>query len=365
MTADAPALERASVVSTAEQFRCQQAFTTTIRQVDPLECAVYVACRDASTTIASVVSNTASARGWLMRRPPPPLRGARVALVCPAGPLRGEDDLDRAEANARSFEWEPVRAAHVLDRTGYLAGDDRARLADLNLALGDDAIDVVWCARGGYGVMRLLEHVDYASLRRRPKAVIGYSDITALHAAVATRCEVVTYHGPTARATLTSFSRSSLDRALAGEDSCGQVETATTLHGGRGRGHLVGGNLALLCALAGTPFEPAYDGAILVIEDVNEAVYRIDRMLTQLWLAGRLQRVAAIAFGAFSDIPIDAPEESLGARSLADVLGETAHRLGVPCLAGVPVGHIADQWTLPLGAQAELDADARTLRILR
>ena len=299
-----------------------------------------------------------------MRRPSVPPRGTRVALVAPAGPLRGADDLRRAEANARSLAWEPIPGAHVLERTGYLAGEDSGRLSDLNSALADDDIGAVWCARGGYGAMRLLEHVDYASLRRRPKVFIGYSDITALHAAIATRCEVVTYHGPTARAALTPFSRDSLERALAGEDSCGRADGATVLHGGRARGHLIGGNLALLCALAGTPFEPSYEGAILVVEDVNEAVYRVDRMLSQLLLGGRLQRCAGIAFGAFTDIPVDAAEESLGARFLADVLGETAARLGVPCIAGVPVGHIDDQWTLPLGAMAELDADARALRIL-
>ena len=324
--------------------------------------AVYVATRDASTTVRARRANAERAR--LMRRPPVPERGTRVALLAPAGALRGADDLRRAEANTRSLFWEPVAGAHVLDRSGYLAGDDRARLSDLNAALADDDIGAIWCARGGYGAMRLLEHVDYASLRRRPKVFIGYSDITALHAAFATRCEIVTYHGPTARATLTTFSRDSLERAIAGQDSCGLAENATTLHGGRARGHLIGGNLALLCALVGTPFEPIFDGAILVVEDVNEAVYRVDRMLTQLVLAGRLQRCAAIAFGAFTEVPVDAPVEQLGARSLSDVLAETALRLGVPCISGIPVGHIDDQWTLPLGAQVELDADARCLRIL-
>jgi muramoyltetrapeptide carboxypeptidase len=135
------------------------------------------------------------------------------------------------------------------------------------------------------------------------------------------------------------------------------------LHGGRARGHLVGGNLALLAALAGTPYAPSYDGAILVVEDVNEAVYRIDRMLTQLRLAGALARCAGIVFGQFTEIPIDAPEESLGARTLADVLSETAATVGVPCITGAPIGHVADQWTIPLGADAVLDADARTLHV--
>ena len=298
-----------------------------------------------------------------MRRPT--IRdGARVALVAPAGPLRGEDDLRRAQENVRSLGWQPVTGAHVLAKEGYLAGSDSQRLGDLNAALADDHVDAVWCLRGGYGAMRLLDGIDYAAVRRRPKPIVGYSDITALHAAIGTRCEVVTYHGPTARAQLTPFSRASLEHALAGADPCGEASDATVLRGGRGRGRLAGGNLALLAALAGTPYETDYEGAILVIEDVNEAVYRIDRMLTQLRLAGCLMRCAGIVFGQFTDVPTDAPEESFGTRTLEDVLLETAAAMDVPCIAGAPVGHLNDQWTIPLGATAVLDADARSLRIL-
>jgi muramoyltetrapeptide carboxypeptidase len=298
-----------------------------------------------------------------MRRPS--IRAdARVALVAPAGPLNGERDLERAKGNVRSFGWVPVVGANVLARAGYLAGDDGARLADLNDALVDDAIDAVWCIRGGYGLMRILETIDYAALRRRPKPVIGYSDITALHAAIATRCDAVSFHGPTARAELSVFSRTSLGRALTGGEPAGLAEGARRLAPGRARGRLVGGNLAILCALAGTAYAPDYRDAIVVMEDVNEAVYRIDRMLTQLRLTGALDACAGIVFGQFTDIPGDAPEEALGARTLEDVLGEVASAVGVPCIAGAPLGHVPDQWTLPLGAQAELDADARTLRIL-
>jgi muramoyltetrapeptide carboxypeptidase len=298
-----------------------------------------------------------------MRRPQI-AAGARVALIAPAGPLRGEVELNRAIENVRSLGWTPHAAPHVLAREGYLAGTDALRLADINAALVDDSIDAVWCIRGGYGMMRVLETIEYAALRRRPKPIIGYSDVTALHSAIATRCEIVSFHGPTARGVLTPFSRHSLECALTGADSCGVAKSADTLHAGRARGRLVGGNLALLCALSGTPFAPNYDDAILVLEDVNEAVYRIDRMLTQLRLAGALARCKGLVFGQFTDIPGDSPEESLGARTLIDVLSEVAAALRIPCIAGAPVGHIADQWTLPLGADAEIDADAGTLRIL-
>jgi muramoyltetrapeptide carboxypeptidase len=295
------------------------------------------------------------------RRPPLLAPGARVALVAPAGPLAGETELVRAIENARALGWEPVSGAHALSREGYLAGGDAERLADLNRALADDTIDGVWCLRGGYGIMRLLEHVDYEALSRRPKAIIGFSDITALHAAVRVRCDLVSFHGPVARATLSDFSRRSLLDAVArGQDPCGTAGGARILQAGRARGRLVGGNLAVLAALTGTPFAPPTERAILVIEDVREAVYRIDRMLRQLQLAGVLARCAGLVFGGFTELPVTGVE---GARDLDDVLAEAADELGIPCIAGVPVGHLDEQWTLPLGAMAELDAGAKRLTV--
>lgn len=297
----------------------------------------------------------------VMRLPPPLGPGARVALVAPAGPLRSEAELATSIENARSLGWEPVQGANVLARHGYLGGTDAQRLEDLNRALADDSVDAIWFVRGGYGAMRLLEALDYAALRRHPKSLIGYSDITALHAAVGARCDLVCYHGPTARGVVTPFSRESLVAAVVeGRDPCGSAPGARTLAAGRAEGRLVGGNLALLAALAGTPYAPDYEGAILVMEDVGEDTYRIDRMLTQLALAGALGKVAGIAFGQFTD---GTPSHDVTSRALDDVLREAAAVAGVPAIAGIPLGHIDDQWTIPLGARAELDAGARTLHV--
>jgi muramoyltetrapeptide carboxypeptidase len=249
----------------------------------------------------------------------------------------------------------------VLARAGYLAGTDAERVDDFNAALRDDDVDGIWCVRGGYGAMRILPALDYDARRRRPKPLLGYSDITALHAAIGRRCDVVSFHAPTARGVLTDFSRDSVVRAVVEQrDPCGMAAAARVLLGGRAAGRLVGGNLALLAALAGTPYAPDYSGAILVLEDVGEAVYRIDRMLQQLRLCGSLDRVAGIAFGHFTEgtDPIDS-----ALRPLDDVLREAADVAGVPALAGIPLGHVNDQWTIPLGAHAELDADARTLHV--
>lgn len=290
--------------------------------------------------------------------------GARVALVAPSGPLSDEQDLARAVANVTSFGWLAVPGECVLERDGYLAGSDDDRLADLNRALRDDSIDAVWCIRGGYGAMRLLEGIDYEALARRPKAIIGYSDITALHAAVGRRCALVSYHGATARAHLPERTRASLARVLA--EPWKQISVTepsmTPLRRGTARGRLAGGNLALLAALAGTPYAPDLDGAILVLEDVNEAVYRIDRMLTQLWLSGALRSVAGLAFGAFTEIPDDPANAE---RPLTRVLEEFAARCGVPCVSGFPMGHVDDQDTFPLGAMASLNADEGVLVVDR
>ena len=298
-----------------------------------------------------------------VRSPPLLQPGARVALVAPSGPLRDEHDLERAVATTRVLGWEPIVGSHVLERDGYLAGSDEHRAADFNRFAGDPSIDAIWCIRGGYGAMRLLDCLDYDAWRRTPKTLIGYSDITALHSAIGPRAELVTFHGPTARGHLTEFSEASLRAALSlGTEPCGEAPRASVLEGGRARGRLVGGNLALVAALLGTPYGASFDDAILVLEDVNESVYRIDRMLTQMRLAGALDRLAGIVFGHFTDIP---PEPTDEQRPLSDVLREVAHHCGVPCLANIPLGHIADQWTVPLGAFAQLDADARTLTVER
>jgi muramoyltetrapeptide carboxypeptidase len=278
--------------------------------------------------------------------------------------LRGEEDVQRAVDNALSFGWEPVVGQHVLERHGYMAGSDEQRLADLNDALRDPSIDGVWCIRGGYGSLRLLPGIDFAALREQGggKALIGYSDATALHAAIQAQAGLISYHGPVARAEITDFTRSSLRRAVVeGGDPAGHAGASRTLREGRAEGVLAGGNLAVLTALTGTPYAPDLSGCILVLEDIDERTYRIDRMLRQLYLAGVLEGCRAIVFGECTNC---GETTESGTRTLDEVLGEMADLLDVPCLAGAPLGHIADQWTLPLGAAAVLDTGAHALNVI-
>lgn len=287
--------------------------------------------------------------------------GARVALVAPSGILRDPAHVARAEENVRSLGWTPVLGQNVSAAHAYFAGTDEQRIADLNLALRDDTIDAVWCVRGGYGAMRLLHDVDYEALRSKPRPVIGFSDITALHAAIYEECAIVSFHGPTARGELTDFSRQHLLRALSEHsDSCGIAPHGRALRPGRAAGRLAGGNLALVASLMGTPWSVDFDGAILVLEDIDEAVYRVDRMMRQLLLAGALERCAGIVVGDFRP---PAGEAEVDNRTVDDVIAEAADRAGVPSFSGAPFGHIDDQWTIPLGAMAVMDTSDCSLHV--
>jgi muramoyltetrapeptide carboxypeptidase len=308
-------------------------------------------------------------------RPPRLAHGSRIALVAPAGPLLEQDDITRAEALCRALDYEPVLGAHARGHYGYFSGTDDERLADLNAAFRDPAIDAVWCLRGGYGVTRILDAVDFEALARRPRPVVGYSDITALLAGVVRRAGLVAFHAPTARAEMSAYTRRHFTKVLAAPNPGGPLEPLpvptdvliprtdriVTLHGGRAEGPLAGGNLTLLQCLIGTPYFPDLDGALLFLEDVNEDLYRIDRMLAHLRAVGALARLRGVLVGRFTGLKRHIDDGSLG---VDQVLAYYFGPLAVPVLYGVPIGHIDEQWTLPLGVRARMDADAGTVELL-
>lgn len=301
-----------------------------------------------------------------MIRPPALRPGARVALVAPAGPL-ADGAVDRAVERVRGWGWEPVVGRHARGRHGYLSAPDAERAADLNAALRDDAVDAVWCLRGGYGVMRILPQVDLRALVRRPRPVIGFSDNTALHLAIQ-RLGIVSFHGPhPATKTLTAFSEDAVLRALTAADPAGilpfpaDAAGAEAIAPGAAEGRLIGGNLALIAATLGTPYAVRPEGAILFLEEVGEAAYRLDRLFSQLRLAGVLDRVAGIAIGGITEVP-DEGEEHVP--PVIDVLRDRLGDLAIPVAYGFPFGHVDDNWTLPEGVLARLDADSGTLELL-
>jgi muramoyltetrapeptide carboxypeptidase len=290
---------------------------------------------------------------------PPRLReGSRIALVAPAGPLAPER-IDVALERCRRFGLEPVLGAAARGRHGvYLAGTDDDRLRDLQQAIADPDIDGIWALRGGYGTMRLLARLDLAPLLQAPKPYIGFSDNTAVHLAIHAR-GLVPFHGPHASADATELAEQVLLQVVRDPEPAGVLPVpadrpALTLAGGSAEGPLIGGNLSLLAAMCGTPAPPRGHGAIVFIEEIEEPGYRIDRAWMQLLLSRALDGVAGIAFGRFTNC------EDFD----VELLRELAAPLGVPVLADLPFGHEPDNWTLPLGVRARLDADHGTLELL-
>jgi muramoyltetrapeptide carboxypeptidase len=304
--------------------------------------------------------------------------GQTIGIVAPSAAPNEPERIRFAVETVESLGFKVRPGPHLYDREGYLAGADAARADDLNAMFADDSVDAIWCVRGGYGASRILPALDYALMQRRPKPLIGYSDITALHMAIHRHAGLVTFHGPVAFRAFTPYTLGELKRVLwttetparlggppPFERTEGRVDwdnRVTTLQPGKARGRLLGGNLCLMSHLVGTPYLPDLRGAILFLEDIEEAYYRIDRMLTQLWLSGALAGLAGMAFGKFTGCEPSA--FFLQNRPLEDILAERGRALGIPAVSGLMIGHIEDQTTLPVGCLAELDADAGTLTLL-
>lgn len=305
-----------------------------------------------------------------MPRPlrPPRLRpGDTVALLSPASPPVPGTRLDRARRELEALGLRVRIGRSAGRRRGYLAGSDEERAADLSAAFLDPAIRGIFATRGGYGCSRLLEHFDPELARRHPKAVVGYSDLTTLHLALQ-GAGLVSFWGPMPGTTagLDPFSRRGLVRALMSDRPLGPVPNrrgAETVRAGRAEGPLTGGTLTLLATSLGTPYAVATAGRIVFLEDVGEEPYRVDRLLTQLLAAGRLRDAAGIALGGFTGggprtFP---PSRSL---SLREVWTDRLRPLGIPVFAGLAVGHLRGQATLPYGVWARLEAGLHRLTLL-
>lgn len=300
--------------------------------------------------------------------------GDTVGLISPSRATFLSQDLDIAIDLLAAFGLKSKPGRHVLNRYGYLGGRDQERAADINELFADKSVAGILAVHGGWGAARVLPHLDYDVIRRNPKALIGYSDITALHTGIHARTGLVSFHAPTGRSRWTSFSADYFRRVVMGAealtmtnptelgDSLVQIEDRVrTITPGVARGRLLGGNLTVLTALMGSPYLPDFDGAILVLEDVEEQLYRIDRMMTQLALAGVLKRVAGVVFGKCTKCE---PGENYGSNTLEEILNDHVRSLGIPAFEGAMIGHIAKQFTLPIGAPVEIDAGKGEIRML-
>lgn len=296
---------------------------------------------------------------------PPVLRpGDLVRLVSPSGPTRPER-VARGIALLESWGLRVELAPHAYARSGFFAGTDAERLADLNGALADPSVHGVICTRGGYGVQRIVDGLDFAAVRANPTVVVGFSDITGLQLALWRGARLATVHGPGAAwldKRTGPVSADALRTALMTREQIlvkrePTEETAPVSVPGTAHGTLIGGNLSLLAASVGTPDSPDLSGAILLVEEVGEPPYKVDRMLTHLRRAGMLAGLAGVVVGQFTDC---ADEWEV---SIVDVLRDRLGDLGVPVLGGLPIGHGYGQITVPFGVPATLDSAAGTLTV--
>jgi muramoyltetrapeptide carboxypeptidase len=301
-------------------------------------------------------------------------KGDVVGLVSPSGATFFPDRAEIARESLAALGLEVRFGSHALDRYGYLGGQDEDRASDINQMFADPEVRAVFSLRGGWGCNRLLPLLDYDLIRSNPKIVMGLSDITGLLLGLHAKTGLVTFHGPTGGSSWNEFNTDQAKRVLfagealtmrnpaASEDRLVQRENRVlTITSGKTQGRLIGGNLTVLTALIGTGYLPDFDECILFVEDVREEVYRVDRMLTQLKLAGVLDQIAGFVFGRCTDCE---PSRKYGSLTLPEVLDDHIAPLGVPAWYGSMIGHIKHNFTVPLGIKAEIDADDGTIRLV-
>jgi len=298
--------------------------------------------------------------------------GDTVGLVSPATAVFEADEISLAKEQLEAIGFKVVVGKHAYDRWGYFAGRDRDRAADINAMFADDSVAGVICYTGGWGSPRTLPYLDYDLIARKPKVIIGYSDITALLIAIHQRTGLVTFHGPVGGSNFEAYSLDNFRRVVMTAEPAGSLapppkkpaelvdRTNRIVHlaPGKATGRIIGGNLTMIATAMGTPYEIDTTGAIVFLEDVTEELYRVDRMLTQLALGGKFDHAAGVVFGRCSRCEYKGPTFSL-----EEILHDRFGSLPIPAISGLSFGHIEQKLTLPIGIQATLDADAGTVSV--
>jgi muramoyltetrapeptide carboxypeptidase len=301
------------------------------------------------------------------------MQGDTVGMIAPSSGIN-DAEFARALQNMADLGLKVKIGKFARSVNGFIAGTDKERLEDLHWAFKDKEIKAVWCVRGGYGATRFLPDIDYSLIKKNPKILIGYSDITALHTAINQITGLVTFHGPVATSTFSDYAKNHLVNTLMNPSAPYKVELSPVnaakegpefktrdIANGKCRGKLIGGNLSLLTAMAGTPFAlKSTKGRILFIEDVGERPYRLDRMFVQLKQSIDLRELAGIALGVFREC--DPPDNI--SQTVFDVVQDHLGSLGIPVIYGLSFGHIRDQFTLPVGIEAELATANATITFL-
>jgi muramoyltetrapeptide carboxypeptidase len=305
-------------------------------------------------------------------------QGDTIGLIMPASaPFEIRQTIIEATEKMHNLGFEVKLGQNVYQRMGYLAGSDEQRVSDIHDMFQDKTVQAIISVRGGYGSHRLLKYLDYQLIKRNPKIFLGYSDITSLLLAIHKMTGLITFHGPVAVSTFTEYTQKYFYKTLTRPEPVGLIEDAPydenlqttnriiTIKSGKAKGRLVGGNLTLICTTIGTPYEIETKDRILFLEDVGEEPHDIDRYLTHLDNAGKLESCAGIVFDRMEKVrPADYKPGYYTNLSKEDVIFDRLKSYDFPCCMGLSLGHVADKPTLPLGVLAEMDADIGRLSLL-
>lgn len=303
-------------------------------------------------------------------KPPRLRKGDLIGIISPASTPSAQEKIDKGVHYLERLGYRVKIGKHVMAQHGYLAGTDEQRAEDLNDMLRDRAVRAIFAIRGGYGTPRLLHLVDYRAVRRDPKILVGYSDVTGLQLALYRRAGLVTFSGPMVAVemwdSIDPFTEEHFWRVITSSARIGSLrnpdgERLISYNSGKATGRLLGGNLSLLASLLGTRYLPNLRHAILILEDVDEAPHRVDRMFTQLYHAGITTTINGLVLGVFTDcVPSDPSKPHL---TISQVIEDAVRRMRCPVLSNLQYGHIAKKLTLPFGIQALLDTRSGTLKL--
>ncbi len=304
-------------------------------------------------------------------KPPRLRKGDLIGIVSPASPPSSQEKIDKGVLYLERLGYRVRIGRHVMAQHGYLAGTDELRAEDLNSMFRDPEVKAIFAIRGGYGTPRLLQMVDYSAVRRNPKILVGYSDLTALQLALYKKTGLITFSGPMVGVEMWSaidpFTEEHFWRVITSSSRVGdlrnpQEEPTSVYNRGRSSGVLIGGNMSLLMSLLATPYLPSLRRTLLLLEDVDEAPHRVDRMFAQLHHAGITKNISGLVLGRFTDcVPSDPSTPHL---TIEEVLADAIRRFDCPVVSNFQYGHLAKKLTVPLGLKAVLDSRSGVLKIV-
>ena len=304
-------------------------------------------------------------------KPPRLRKGDLIGIISPASPPSSKEKIDKGVQYLERLGYHVKVGRYVLSQHGYLAGPDEERARDLNEMLADRKVKAIFAIRGGYGTPRLLHLVNYGAIRSNPKIIVGYSDLTALQLAVYRKTGLVTFSGPMVGVemwnSMDPFTEEHFWRIITSSSRIGLLpnppdEQTTVLNKGSATGRLLGGNLSLLVSVFGTPYVPDLRKSLLILEDVDEAPHRIDRMFTQLSHSGTLKHISGMILGKFTDcVPSDPSKPHLTVEQVLDGVLKT---VSCPTITNFPYGHIPRKLTIPFGVRARLSVRTGSVEVL-